>query len=124
MLKRLILVTLAIGAALCVYLVAEPLWLRHWMNARIEKLTSDDRSVFSQAFGDLAYDPDPRISWLILEEIERGPPKECYYQLVRVIYSRTGVNYAPENTQLPSVGDLRKLVKAKYAAAQAGERNP
>ncbi len=122
--KNILLGALAIGAVTCVYLAAEPLYLRHWLHTRIAKLTSDDRSKFSAAFGDLAYDPDPRISALLLDEIQKAPPKDLHYQLVRLIYSRAGVHYAPEDTRLPGIEVLRNLVKSKYAGTTDAQRKP
>lgn len=122
--KKVFLFLLGATSLVCAYLVAEPLWLRHWTHHRVGLLTSDDRSLFSQAYFELAHDPDSRVSLALLDELEEVASRETYYQIVRVLYSRTGVHFAPEDVALPSVATMRKLVKDASAQGNSAARNP
>ena len=98
--KKLVLVLLALAAAACLALVVEPVWLRLWTRWKVDRLDSPDRSEFSNAYGALAYDRDPRVSELLLGELERARSREVYYQITRIVYTRCEVHYAPEDAKL------------------------
>lgn len=117
--KKLLLMLLALAASACVYLVADQVWIRGWTRWHVGRLVSNDRSEFSRSFGALAYDADARVAFLLLDELERSPPKELYYQIVRILYTRCGVHYAPEDVALPAPDALRRMVKEKYAGRDA-----
>lgn len=115
MIKKVCFGLLALTALICLYLTLEQVWLRHWLSGRLGRLEATDRSEFSRAYADLAYDSDPRVSHLLCDALDRRPSRELRYQIVRVLYTRLGLHYVPENTQLPSNEALRRLVKERYA---------
>jgi len=115
MLKQLVIGLLALASAVCVYLAAEPAWLRYWVKEQLAGLESADRSEFSRAYASLAYDPDGRISLLLCDALDRRPSRELRYQIIRVLHTRLGIQYAPEDTRLPSNEHMRRLVKERYA---------
>jgi hypothetical protein len=120
--KNAILLPLALAAAVCIWFAADHAWIRIWTRWHVDRLSASDRSVFSASFSALAYDADARIDALLLSELARQPSKETYYQIVRVLYTRCGIQYAPEDVKLPSVEALRSMVKEKYA--DSGRRKP
>lgn len=119
---RLVVFLLGVLALTCLGIVGESAWLRHRVHRSVKQLTSPDRSSFSAAYGDLAYDSDARITGLILEALESNPPRDLRYQLVRVLYTRLGIHYAPEESRLPSNAELRALAheREKMAEGETG----
>ena len=115
--KKLLLFTLAAGSAACLFAVGSRVYAPLFVRWHVARLESEDRAAFTRSFAALAYDPDPRVSEILCDLLEKHPSRETRYQIVRILYTRCQVHYAPENVALPSSDELRRLVRGQAARA-------
>jgi hypothetical protein len=105
---------LALFALVCATWLAGPVGLRLEAWWHIGHLDSHDEKAFEKAFQALARDMDADVVYLLCDELEANPSRAVYYQIVRILYARCNVPFAPENVALPTAAEVRRMVEQKF----------
>jgi len=108
------LTLLALFSLVCATWLAGPVWLRLEAWWHIGSLDSADTATFERAFAALARDMDADVVYLLCNELEANPPRATYYQIVRILYARCDVPFAPEEVALPTAAEMQRMVEQKF----------